>query len=216
MLWELLPLGRNPIGLVEIKGGSGKRQRKPFVMTVWIRFHAVVAKLEEPYREMVQVASACLGLRVSEVLALKWSRFLISTTCASWSTRKAVHGRIDTVKTEYSEDELPLDSSFVDFLLDWKLRCPESQGNWVFPNPNTGQVYHASTIQQDYIRSAGKSAGLSRDIGWHAMRHLYRSLLDDTGAPIGVQQKLMRHAQVATTMNISRQCADVIEAHSQH
>ena len=40
-----------------------------------------------------------------------------------------------------------------------------------------------------------------RDIGWHAMRHLYRSLLDDTGAPIGVQQKLMRHAQVATTMN---------------
>ena len=25
--------------------------------------------------------------------------------------------------------------------------------------------------------------------------------LDDVGAPVGVQQKLMRHAQVATTMN---------------
>ena len=42
---------------------------------------------------------------------------------------------------------------------------------------------------------------LGEDIGWHAMRHPYRSLLDDAGAPIGVQQKLMRHAQVATTMN---------------
>src|SRR6202021_2262436 len=29
-----------------------------------------------------------------------------------------------------------------------------------------------------------------------------RSLLDATGAPIGVQQKLMRHAQVATTMDV--------------
>jgi hypothetical protein len=26
--------------------------------------------------------------------------------------------------------------------------------------------------------------------------------LDDTGAPVGVQQKLMRHAQVSTTMNV--------------
>jgi integrase len=33
------------------------------------------------------------------------------------------------------------------------------------------------------------------------MRHTYRSLLDETGAPVGVQQRLMRHANVSTTMN---------------
>jgi len=33
-------------------------------------------------------------------------------------------------------------------------------------------------------------------------RHTYRSWLDDTGAPLGAQQKLMRHAQVSTTMNV--------------
>jgi integrase len=37
---------------------------------------------------------------------------------------------------------------------------------------------------------------------WHTFRHTYRSLLDATGAPIGVQQKLMRHAQVSTTMDV--------------
>jgi integrase len=47
-----------------------------------------------------------------------------------------------------------------------------------------------------------KSAGKYDGIGWHAFRHFYRSMLDATGAPIGVQQKLMRHAQVSTTMNI--------------
>jgi integrase len=28
-----------------------------------------------------------------------------------------------------------------------------------------------------------------------------RSWLDQTGAPVGVQQKLMRHADISTTMN---------------
>jgi hypothetical protein len=39
-------------------------------------------------------------------------------------------------------------------------------------------------------------------IGWHAFRHIFRSLLDETGAPLKVQQELMRHADVRTTMNI--------------
>ena len=42
----------------------------------------------------------------------------------------------------------------------------------------------------------------ARQLGWHTFRHTYRSLLDATGAPIGVQQKLMRHAQVSTTMDV--------------
>nr|WP_285288961.1 tyrosine-type recombinase/integrase [Alloacidobacterium dinghuense] len=43
--------------------------------------------------------------------------------------------------------------------------------------------------------------GIQR-LGWHSFRHTYRSLLDETGAPIGVQQNLMRHSNVATTMNV--------------
>jgi integrase len=34
------------------------------------------------------------------------------------------------------------------------------------------------------------------------MRHTYRSWLDAVGTPIAVQQKLMRHADIRTTMNI--------------
>jgi integrase len=45
-------------------------------------------------------------------------------------------------------------------------------------------------------------AGRYGSVGWHTFRHTYRSWLDDTGAPMGVQQKLMRHAQISTTMNV--------------
>jgi integrase len=47
-----------------------------------------------------------------------------------------------------------------------------------------------------------KNAGKYDGIGWDTFRHTYRSWLDDTGAPVGVQQKLMRHAQISTTMNV--------------
>jgi integrase len=34
------------------------------------------------------------------------------------------------------------------------------------------------------------------------MRHSYRSWLDAAGTPIAVQQKLMRHSDIRTTMNV--------------
>jgi integrase len=196
MLWELIPVARNPMELIEIRGVS-KRSKKPFVMTVE-QYLSVVGHLIEPYKQMVQVAM-CLGLRVNEVLALKWSDFDFESLTLK-VVRGVVHGRISSVKTEYSEDELPLDSDFASLMLDWKNRCPASENGWVFPN-DSGMLYHASPICQDYIRAAGRKAKLGKDIGWHSFRHAYRSFLDVAGAPVGVQQKLMRHAQVSTTMN---------------
>jgi len=83
---------------------------------------------------------------------------------------------VDEVKTEYSEDDLPLDSDFADVMLKWKAQCVETAEDWVFPNPDTLQPFHASPIQQDYIRAAGQELKLKADVGWHTFRHTYRSL----------------------------------------
>jgi integrase len=50
-------------------------------------------------------------------------------------------------------------------------------------------------------QKAGAKAGIGR-LGTHSLRHTYRSWLDAVGTPIAVQQKLMRHADIRTTMNI--------------
>lgn len=39
-------------------------------------------------------------------------------------------------------------------------------------------------------------------LGTHTLRHSYRFWLDSVGAPIAVQQKLMRHTDIGTTMNV--------------
>ena len=77
MLWELLPFGRNPMDLVHVKGIS-KRTKKLVVLDpsqCW----KLISSLPESYRVMALVA-ICTGLRVSEILALRWSRIHFDRT----------------------------------------------------------------------------------------------------------------------------------------
>ena len=64
-------------------------------------------------------------------------------------------------------------------------------------------------------RRAGKSSGVN-GVSTHTMRHTYRSWLDAVGTPIAVQQKLMRHADIRTTMNVYGDVVtdEMSEAHS--
>lgn len=94
----------------------------------------------------------CTGLRVSELLALSWTAINFKRLCMKIE-EGVVHGRIGSVKTEYSRDELPFDPDFATILFDWKRK---SKGTGlVFPSPVTGYSYDASPIQQDWIRRAG-------------------------------------------------------------
>ena len=249
MLWELVEWQRNPMELVEVKGIS-KRRKRPVILTVE-QFYIVLELIPQPYRMMVLLAQ-CSGLRVEEVLAVEKPDIHFETLSMQ-VVRAVVHGRVKVVKTEYSEDELPLDPDFAVQLLNWitesekEARRAADEGvadttasKLLFTSQVTGRHYHAAPIQQDYIRPAGcclvacpkcgagvgiwceqdgptpngKRLPLHEErweaakakkfgsIGWHTFRHTYRSWLDDTGAPVGVQQKLMRHAQISTTMNV--------------
>lgn len=197
MLWDLMNVQVNPMSLVEVRGVS-KRKKRPLLLTL-DKSVQVRDSLPEPYRTMVVVAQ-CTGLRVSEILALKWGDVDLERLSMRVS-RAVVRGIVDEVKTEYSEDDLPLDPDLATELLNWKRECPPSRDGWMFPSPVTGRPYEPGTIQYNYIREAGKKLGLD-GVGWHTFRHTYRSFLDASGAPVGVQQKLMRHAQVSTTMDI--------------
>lgn len=42
-------------------------------------------------------------------------------------------------------------------------------------------------------------------IGWHTFRHSYSSLLRQLGVDVKVQQELLRHADIRTTMNVYTQ-----------
>jgi integrase len=62
--------------------------------------------------------------------------------------------------------------------------------------------YRPWGVQKRRIKPAAEVAGLGAGLGWRTFRHTYRSHLDETGAPLKVQQELMRNASIGATMNI--------------
>ncbi len=50
-------------------------------------------------------------------------------------------------------------------------------------------------------QKAATASGIGK-LGTHSLRHTYRSWLDAVGTGIAVQQRLMRHVDVRTTMNV--------------
>jgi integrase len=196
MIWELIDVERNPMELVKVKGIS-KRKRRPRILQVKDAWRLLDA-LAQPYRTMVLIA-LCFGLRISGILGLRWTDFDFKRSVVLIQ-RSAVGKRLNKLKTEYSQDEVPIERGFILELQKWQALCVETEGQWLFPSPVTSRPYHADSVRADYLVPVGLELGLGR-IGFHTFRHSYRAWLDESGAPVGVQQKLMRHAHISTTMD---------------
>jgi len=199
MRWELLPYQANPMGLVRVRDTS-KRVRVPAVLTIE-QFQQVLLHIPEPYRTMCVVAG-CLGLRISEVLGLQWCDF-------DWEKhqvqirRSWVYAHIGEPKTENSKRPMPLDLALEKFLRDHRHRLPPTlqESEWVFPSKRTGMPSHPWSAARRWLLRAGEKTGVGR-LGWHAFRHTYSTLLNEYGTDVKVQQELLRHADIRTTMNI--------------
>jgi len=194
--WELTE--ENPMYLVRVKNVS-RRLERPSVLTPE-EFHKVLPHLRQPYRTMVLIAGY-LGLRASEIVGLQWRDFDFEKSTLLVQ-RGIVHGREDDVKTEYSRDVVPIAPELAKELLAYREDCYPTELGWLFANPATDRPYHQEEIQKKHIRKAAKAAGITFGVGWKTFRHSYRSWLDQTDAPIGVQRELMRHASIQTTMNV--------------
>lgn len=218
VLWDFamwrgeIPTQRNPMELVTVKGSS-KRKRHARSLTV-DEFQRFIDHLTEPFRTM-SLLCCCLGLRISECLALKWHD-------VDWIDGKLTVERgivcqqVDEVKTAESRKKLVIDRELLAALLSWKQAAQfSSSEDWMFASPvQIGRLpWSYDQVWRVYQKAASK-AGIG-GLGTHCLRHTYRTWLDSVGTPVGVQQKLMRHADIRTTMNIYGDAvtADMAEAH---
>jgi integrase len=205
LLWEFsmwagyTPVQRNPVELVTVKGAS-KRMRKPRSLTV-AEFQNLVAHLQEPFRTIAMVCVS-FGLRISEALALKWSD--VDWLNGKLSIRRAiVRQRVGDTKTVGSERPLTIAAEMMAVLKAWRQVTQFSGADeWVFASPvQLGRLPWSADSVNDAYKKAVSAAAIEH-VSNHSMRHTYRSWLDAVGTSVAVQQKLMRHADIRTTMNI--------------
>ena len=112
------------------------------------------------------------------------------------------------MRTKYSQAGLPLDPALAEILFTWKRASQfERDEDWLFASPQkTGELPLRSTaVLADHIKPAAVRAGLSSNVGWHTFRHTYSCMLRQLGVDLKVQQELLRHADIRTTMNVYTQ-----------
>jgi integrase len=114
---------------------------------------------------------------------------------------------VDEVKTKYSKAGLPVDPALPAMLVRWKAQSKFTDDeDWVFASWRTlgKRPLRSTAVLENVLKPAAKRAGLGL-IGWHTFRRTFSTLLRGNGEDIKVQQELMRHADIRTTMNLYTQ-----------
>jgi integrase len=199
-MWAgMLDVNRNPISLVRNIGATGKI-RKARSLTAE-QFHALLKELQEPFAT-ITLLCVCLGLRISEALALKWAD--VDWLGSHLSVRRGiVNQRVADVKTQGSARTFNLSTEMLDRLKTWKQLSEFSEAeDWIFASPfKLGRLPRSYTGVRQELERASAAAKIGH-LTTHAFRHTYRSWLDAVGTPVAVQQKMMRHADIRTTFNV--------------
>jgi integrase len=98
---------------------------------------------------------------------------------------------------------MPVDRELLTAFLDLRMQSGFSgENDWLFASPwELGRQPLSYTYIWESLNEAANKAGIGH-ISSHCFRHSYRAWLDAFGVPITVQQKLMRHSDIRTTMNV--------------
>jgi integrase len=144
------------------------------------------------------------GLRVSELLGLKWEdvRFDVMEIRPS---RAIVDQVVGPLKTDASGKPMPMNTALADVLLDWRGKCPYNQdADFIFGSPEKDgrQPYWPDSLMRKGVRPAAVSAGIAKHIGWHSFRRTLATLLQANGETVKTTQDMLRHATSRLTLDL--------------
>ena len=103
---------------------------------------------------------------------MKWSDFDFPNRTLTIS-RAYTHSALKEAKSLASAATLPVSRNLLQALMAHKK---DRDNEWLFPSPRTGRPYSADTILSKIIKPIAERLKLP-NVGWHTLRHSYRSWL---------------------------------------
>jgi integrase len=157
------------------------------------------------------------GLRSGELFGLRWSDIQLAgednarrgKICVrrslSWARlageEGAVRPKFFPPKTESGVRDVPLAAELSAALKAWKLACPPSEFDLVFPAPD-GSPIHRSAALRFALRPALRRAKLRTTVTMHSLRHSFASTLIMGGASVTEVQHLLGHSNPGVTLKV--------------
>jgi integrase len=206
---------RNPMeNVVMPRDRRGKRLSKPYLTPQ--QFDRLVMLIPEPYATMVYVA-IYTGLRVSELVGLKWDDIQGSTITID---ERCCRGDWDQPKSEASNATIAVNRCVIERIHRLRLltvqvkagravrkyRVVKSDGpkDLVFQSVSKGAAMRDNNILSRHIKPIARKIGLGW-VNWRSLRTSHATWLKLAGADVKDAQAQMRHSRASTTLDIYQQ-----------
>lgn len=190
----------NPVRDIEKpKGTSGNPDSREMVILKPAEIRALLDNARDERDRVLFMTAALTGLREGELIGLKWGDL-------DWSNAQLLvrrtfnHGRFCDPKSKTSRRRVDLAPELIRELKKWRLACPPSELDLVFPN-TIGRPENAAGMLYRSFFPALTRAKLPR-IRFHQLRHTFASLLIDQGEHPKYIQNQLGHSSIQVTMDI--------------
>ncbi len=153
----------------------------------------------DPKYKMLLMLAIFSGARQGELFGLKW-------TDIDWINsqihiqRTFNEGEWYRPKSKTSNRRIDIGPAMLSALKKWRLACPKSKLDLVFPNEAGGPLDHGNMTNRHFY-PALERAELPR-IRFHDIRHTFASLLIEQGENIKYIQSQMGHASPMVTLSV--------------
>ena len=160
-------------------------------------------------RALLIVAATC-GLRASELRGLRWSDVDLKAATLRVSQRADRWGEIGAPKTLTSVREIPLAPQALSELREWKMACPKTEADLVFPT-RTGKVEHHASVFRGLETVMVRAGVVDKEgrpkYGPHSLRHFFASWClnrkpEGRELPPKEVQSLLGHSSIVMTMDV--------------
>ena len=207
-------LVKNPVEGAKLppprKGKRSKRYVEP------IQFARLVELISEPYATMVFVA-VFTGLRVSEVIGLRWRNVHSDSISVE---ERFCRGDFGPPKSEASAATIAVNSAVIERIFRLKTLTVEMKAgravrkcavvksdgpdDLVFQSLVKGSPMRDNNILTRHIKPAAAKLGLDF-VNWRCLRTTHATWLKMAGADVKDAQAQMRHSRASTTLDIYQQ-----------
>jgi integrase len=207
-------LVKNPVVGLKLPPGKSGRRSKHFITPQL--FAALVALIQEPYATMVFVA-VYTGLRVSELIGLRWRNILEDEISIE---QRYCRGDWGAPKSAASNAKVPVNREVIERIQRLKslvvevkagsgtraYRVVKSDGadDLVFQSLVKGEPMRDNNILVRHIKPVARKLGIPW-VNWQVLRRSFATWLKLTGADVKDAQALMRHSKASTTLDIYQQ-----------
>jgi len=187
-------LNQNPAHGIRLRGTGSRAERRYYGPA---EIQKLLPELSEPCQTVVAVLT---GLRIGEILVLRWKRVdMLRGTIEVAETFS--DGQFGSPKTRSSRRVIPMSDSLRKTLEAHRSRSTRKDSeDLVFTTPK-GTPLNSKNLYNRELAPACDRIKTPR-VSWHSFRHTHATLLAEVGESMKTAQALLGHSDLETTLNI--------------